>query len=77
MSDIIKVDAKERKISGTGNSRSLRRSNEVPGIIYGEKKEPILVSLDNKLLKKQIQKPGFFFKSNRTYSRWYNAQSAS
>ncbi len=60
MSDIIKVDAKERKISGTGNSRSLRRSNEVPGIIYGEKKEPILVSLDNKLLKKQIQKPGFF-----------------
>ena len=60
MSEILKIEANERKISGTGNSRSVRKNNQVPGIIYGEKKEPILVSIDTKLLGKQIRKPGFF-----------------
>lgn len=60
MSDFEQIIVEKREISGTGNSRLVRSKGQVPGIIYGEKKEPILIKLDGKLLRKHIQKSGFF-----------------
>ena len=60
MSEIEQIIAEERKILGTGNSRAIRKEGKVPGIIYGDKKEPTLISIDNKIIKKLLEKPGSF-----------------
>tara|TARA_B100000524_G_scaffold241603_1_gene129187 strand:+ start:132 stop:824 length:693 start_codon:yes stop_codon:yes gene_type:complete len=60
MSEIEQIIAEERKILGTGNSRAIRKEGKVPGILYGDKKEPTLISIDNKIIKKLLEKPGFF-----------------
>ena len=52
----------KRENSGTGSSRSIRKEKKVPGIIYGDKKDPIPVALDEKTLKLKIQDPTFFSK---------------
>ena len=52
----------KEKNSGTGSSRSIRKEKKVPGIIYGEKKDPIAIVLDEKTLKIKIKDPTFFSK---------------
>ena len=51
MSDIVQMKVEKRERSGTGSSRDLRAKNYVPGIVYGEKKDPVLISIDEKALK--------------------------
>ena len=46
MSDTVQLKVEKRTKSGTGSSRDLRSKNYIPGIIYGEKKDPILISVD-------------------------------
>ncbi len=60
MSQEMELVANKRESTGTGNSRGLRIEKKVPGIIYGEKKDPIPVYLDEKTLKIKIKDPGFF-----------------
>ena len=62
MSDIVQMKVEKRERSGTGSSRDLRAKNYVPGIVYGEKKDPVLISIDEKALKINIQDSGFFSK---------------
>ena len=62
MSDTVQFKAEKRVRSGTGSSRDLRSKNHIPGIVYGEKKDPILISVDEKTLKSNIQDSGFFSK---------------
>ncbi len=60
MSQDSLIVASKRENSGTGSSRSLRLKNKIPGIIYGEKKDPLSVILDEKILKLKIKDPSFF-----------------
>ena len=62
MSDTVQFKVEKRVRSGTGSSRDLRSKNHIPGIVYGEKKDPILISVDEKTLKSNIQDSGFFSK---------------
>ncbi len=62
MSQDSQIIASKRENSGTGSSRSIRKEKKVPGIIYGDKKDPIPVALDEKTLKIKIQDPTFFSK---------------
>lgn len=62
MSDIVQIKVNKRAVSGTGSSRELRSNKKVPGIIYGEKKDPVLISIDEKVLKIRVQDSGFFSK---------------
>ena len=62
MSDIVQIKVDKRVVSGTGSSRELRSNKKVPGIIYGEKKDPVLISVDEKTLKLRVQDSGFFSK---------------
>ena len=62
MSQDSHIIATKRKDSGTGNSRSLRLEKKIPGIIYGDKKDPLSVELDEKVLKVKIKDPSFFSK---------------
>ena len=45
---LVKIYAEKRLKTGTGNSREFRSNKLIPGIIYGEKKEPIPISLNEK-----------------------------
>ena len=45
---LVKIYAEKRLKTGTGNSREFRTNKLIPGIIYGEKKEPIPISLNEK-----------------------------
>ena len=49
-----------RDSSGTGAARATRRAGRIPCIIYGNKEEPVLISIDPKDLHKQLRGPGFF-----------------
>lgn len=62
MSEIVQIIAEKRKISGTGNSRNLRSNDKIPGIIYGEKKDPILITINKKIIKMAISNANFFSK---------------
>ena len=62
MSDTVQLKVEKRDKSGTGSSRDLRSKKHIPGIVYGEKKDPILISVDEKILKTTIQDSGFFSK---------------
>ena len=45
MSKIVQLKAAPRARAGKGASRAVRRTGLVPGVVYGDKKEPQLVSL--------------------------------
>ena len=60
--NISELEAQIREKSGTGASREVRNNNAVPCIIYGENKNPILISINNKQIKKEYEKTGFFSK---------------
>ena len=46
MSDQRTLSAETRDRVGKGASRSLRREGRVPAVIYGEKQEPVTISLN-------------------------------
>ena len=58
MNEIIEINASKREVSL--NLKQTRNNGKVPAIIYGENKDPILITVDTKTIKKQIQQPGFF-----------------
>ena len=60
MSDILEIHAERRDVNK--NPRLIRKDGKIPAIVYGEKKDPLLIALDNKLIKKQIEMSGFFSK---------------
>ena len=62
MVQISELNANLRIKNGTGESRQNRRENLIPGIIYGEMKDPLAINIENKALKKEVQKPDFFSK---------------
>ena len=54
MATVIELSATARPKAGKGAARAVRRAGRVPGVIYGDSKEPIGVSLDFKELKQKI-----------------------
>jgi large subunit ribosomal protein L25 len=54
----LSVQLRER--AGKGAARTVRRAGRVPGVIYGGKQEPILISLDPAELKRALHRVGFF-----------------
>ena len=61
----ITLNASPRTLSGTGGARAVRVSGMVPGIIYGNKIDPEMISIDPKALMTECLQPGFF---SRLYS---------
>ena len=56
------LSAETRQSVGKGNSRALRREGRVPAIIYGNKLEPLSISLSERDLNNELRKEGFFNK---------------
>src|SRR6056297_2888983 len=60
MAQSYPLNAELRERAGKGAARAVRRAGRVPGVIYGNKQEPVLISLDPVDLMKEYSKPGFF-----------------
>ena len=59
MADNISITVSQRNDSGTGNARRLRRSESIPGVIYGTKKEALNISVESRVLSQATQSDGF------------------
>ncbi|MFL6745715.1 MAG: 50S ribosomal protein L25/general stress protein Ctc [Sphingomicrobium sp.] len=62
MSEQLTLPAEARDRAGKGASRALRREGRVPAVVYGEKKEPLSVHVEEKLLSKMLS-TGHFMNS--------------
>ena len=62
MTEVTQIEAKKRDLVGTGISRELRGKKMIPCIIYGDKKDPVPIQVDEKKLRVQINDAGFFSK---------------
>src|ERR1700742_2748050 len=54
MATVYDLKATARPKAGKGAARAVRREGRVPGVIYGDNKEPIGISLDFKELRQKI-----------------------
>jgi len=62
MSEQLTLPAEARDRAGKGASRALRREGRVPAVVYGEKKEPLSIHVEEKLLTKMLH-TGHFMNS--------------
>jgi len=62
MSDQLTLTAETRDRAGKGASRHLRREGRVPAVIYGDKKEPVSIHLNERELMKALN-TGHFMNS--------------
>jgi len=53
-------EAQKREKAGKGAARATRREGRVPAVIYGNKKEPMIISLDPREVKKALDTTGFY-----------------
>ncbi|VAV93664.1 LSU ribosomal protein L25p [hydrothermal vent metagenome] len=53
------LKAELRGKAGKGSSRALRREDKIPAVIYGDKKQPTIVTLARVDLMKELNKGGF------------------
>jgi large subunit ribosomal protein L25 len=60
MVEMITFAAEVREAAGKGPARALRRSGRVPAVIYGERKDQAMVSLEARALRRQLGNPRFF-----------------
>ena len=60
MPEIISLSAEPRASAGKGAARAMRRAGRVPGIIYGDGKEPMQISLEPRELARAVNRAGFF-----------------
>jgi len=60
MPEIISLSGELRARAGKGAARATRRGGRVPAIVYGDGKEPALISLEPRELSRAIARPAFF-----------------
>ncbi|MGE3148522.1 MAG: 50S ribosomal protein L25/general stress protein Ctc [Pseudorhodoplanes sp.] len=54
MAQVKEISATERPKAGKGAARAERRTGQVPGVIYGDKKPPLPILVDHKELRQRI-----------------------
>lgn len=60
MAETITFQAQDREGAGKGPARQLRRAGRVPAVIYGERKEQQMISLEARALRRELTNPRFF-----------------
>ena len=60
MVEAITVSAELRERTGKGGARAQRRAGRIPAVIYGDKKDPLTISLEDRELVKLFHSPRFF-----------------
>jgi large subunit ribosomal protein L25 len=62
MADIQQMSVELREGSGKGAARQTRREGLVPGVIYGDKRDPASIKMDRRMLERELHQGGFFSK---------------
>ncbi|HLY54272.1 MAG TPA: 50S ribosomal protein L25, partial [Stellaceae bacterium] len=60
MTEIVTLEALPRDRAGKGAARATRRAGRIPAVLYGDKKEPVTLSLDPKAFIRELSRPGYF-----------------
>ena len=60
MADIEVLAAQSRDRAGKGIARAARRAGQVPAVIYGNNEDPILITVEDRLLRQRLTSSGFF-----------------
>ena len=60
MADITVLTANAREKVGKGSAREARRQGNIPAVIYGDKKSPIPIVVEQKILVRHLSTGGFF-----------------
>jgi large subunit ribosomal protein L25 len=60
MSDVTTLNAEKRDRAGKGSARAARRAGLIPAVIYGDRKDPLSITLDANAFNKLISTPGIF-----------------
>ncbi|WP_119166936.1 50S ribosomal protein L25/general stress protein Ctc [Algihabitans albus] len=60
MSDAHTMPAQPRDRAGKGTARAARRDGMVPAVIYGGKKTPAMILIEDRVLRKQASRAAFF-----------------
>lgn len=60
MSKNYAIEAEQREQAGKGAARSLRREGKIPAVIYGDKKDPVKVTLDSNTINVEYYKGHMF-----------------
>lgn len=56
----VQLNATKREKAGKGASRAIRREGLIPAVIYGDKKEPLAIALEEKVLVAEMGKAGIW-----------------
>ena len=59
MADVVAIAAETRARAGKGAARATRREGKVPGVVYGGKQEPSLISLEPREVLRELQRAGW------------------
>ncbi len=60
MSDITTISASERERVGKGSARAARRAGLVPAVIYGDKKDPVGITMHSREVTRIVHQPGIY-----------------
>ncbi len=60
MSQVFTFRASLRERAGKGAARATRRAGQVPAVVYGDKKAPVMIAVDPRELNTELRKGGFF-----------------
>lgn len=60
MAEVHTLTAEKRERAGKGGARATRREGRVPAVLYGDGKEPAMISVDPRALSIELHKTGFF-----------------
>ncbi|MEK9645796.1 MAG: 50S ribosomal protein L25/general stress protein Ctc, partial [Alphaproteobacteria bacterium] len=52
--------ASPRQAAGKGSARQARRDGMVPAVIYGNKEEPVMLTIERRVLAQELDNPQFF-----------------
>ena len=58
MSETLKFEATLRERAGKGAARAVRREGRIPAVIYGDNKEPVLITIAGNELQKILNRGG-------------------
>lgn len=59
MANFVTIEAEARERAGKGAARATRRQGKVPGVIYGAKQAPTMISLDPKVVWRELHRGGW------------------
>jgi large subunit ribosomal protein L25 len=60
MSEVKTLPVRKRERAGKGAARAVRREGLVPGVIYGDKQDPLLIQMDPRPLMAEARQAGFY-----------------